>query len=112
MHLSWNRAAIINGLVSSGQNVLVTGAGGGVAVIAIQLCIAKGANVYVTSGSDEKIKKAVELGARGGVNYKSSKCNLHFLPSSIDQSYCTKTNGPRSLQICLYKILTGRERLM
>lgn len=41
-------------------------------MIAMQLCIAKGANVYVTSGNDEKIRKAVELGAVGGVNYKSS----------------------------------------
>lgn len=66
------RAAIVNGEVSSGQNVLVTGAGGGVAIIAIQLCLAKGANVYVTSGSEEKIQESVKLGAKGGVNYKSS----------------------------------------
>lgn len=62
----------MNGLVSPGQNILVTGAGGGVAIVAIQLCIAQGANVYVTSGSKEKIQKAVELGAKGGVSYKSS----------------------------------------
>ncbi|KAL4244887.1 Zinc-type Alcohol Dehydrogenase-like protein [Abortiporus biennis] len=29
-----------------------------------------GANVYVTSGHDEKINKALELGAKGGVNYR------------------------------------------
>ncbi|KAG5644403.1 hypothetical protein DXG03_008570 [Asterophora parasitica] len=64
------RAAIVNGLVSAGHNVLITGIGGGVALIALQLCIAKGASVYVTSGSREKILKAVSLGAKGGVNYK------------------------------------------
>jgi len=39
----------------------------------MQICLAKGANVYVTSGSEEKIQKAVALGATGGANYKDSK---------------------------------------
>lgn len=64
---------MINGEVSSGQNILITGAGGGVATIAIQLCLAKGANVYVTSGSTEKIQESMNLGAKGGVNYKSGR---------------------------------------
>jgi NADPH:quinone reductase-like Zn-dependent oxidoreductase len=67
------RATIVNAQVSEGQNVLITGIGGGVALIALQLSIARGASVYVTSGSAEKIKKAQELGAKGGVNYKESE---------------------------------------
>jgi len=67
------RATIINAGVSKDQNILVTGIGGGVALFAMQLCLAKGANVYVTSGSEEKIRKATSLGAKGGVNYKSRK---------------------------------------
>ena len=39
----------------------------------MQICLAKGANVYVTSGNEEKIQKAVSLGAKGGANYKESK---------------------------------------
>ncbi|KIP08891.1 hypothetical protein PHLGIDRAFT_116893 [Phlebiopsis gigantea 11061_1 CR5-6] len=65
------RATMVNAEVKKGDNVLVTGAGGGVALTAIQLCVAAGASVYVTSGSEDKIQKAVALGARGGVNYKS-----------------------------------------
>ncbi|KAG6816080.1 hypothetical protein H0H93_008559, partial [Arthromyces matolae] len=53
-----------------GQNVLITGIGGGVALLALQICVAKGASVYVSSGSPEKIQKAEALGAKGGVNYK------------------------------------------
>ncbi|KAG6872132.1 hypothetical protein C0995_012669 [Termitomyces sp. Mi166 len=67
------RAAVVNGQVSSGQNVLITGIGGGVALLALQICIAKGASVYVTSGSQDKIQKAIALGAKGGVNYKDKK---------------------------------------
>ncbi len=64
---------MVKGKVSAGQNVLITGIGGGVAILALQLCVAKGANVYVTSGDEEKVRKAIKLGARGGVNYKDSK---------------------------------------
>jgi NADPH:quinone reductase-like Zn-dependent oxidoreductase len=53
-----------------GKNILVTGIGGGVALFALEFARAAGANVFVTSGSEEKIKKAVALGAKGGVNYK------------------------------------------
>jgi D-arabinose 1-dehydrogenase-like Zn-dependent alcohol dehydrogenase len=68
------RAAIVNGLVDAGHNVLITGIGGGVALTALQLCVAKGANVYVTSGNQEKLDKAKELGAKGGAIYKESTC--------------------------------------
>ncbi|PCH37808.1 NAD(P)-binding protein [Wolfiporia cocos MD-104 SS10] len=65
------RAAIVNARVQKGDNVLVTGIGGGVALLAMQFCLARGANVYVTSGSEEKIRKAVALGAKAGVSYKA-----------------------------------------
>lgn len=58
--------------MQAGQNVLITGIGGGVALVAVQLCLARGANVYVSSGHADKIQKAVELGAKGGVSYKES----------------------------------------
>jgi NADPH:quinone reductase-like Zn-dependent oxidoreductase len=64
---------MVNAQIQPGNNVLITGIGGGVAVIAAQLCIARGAHVYVTSGSEDKISRAKELGVKGGVNYKSSK---------------------------------------
>lgn len=64
------RAAIINAGVSKGRNILVTGAGGGVALFAVQFSVARGANVFVTSGNDEKIGKLLYFGVKGGVNYK------------------------------------------
>lgn len=50
--------------------MLITGIGGGVALMALTIVKAAGANVYVTSSNAAKIEKAVELGATGGVNYK------------------------------------------
>ena len=68
----WNRAVAVNAQVQRGQNVLITGIGGGVALLALQICVAMGANVYVTSGSAEKLSRALVLGAKGGANYKDS----------------------------------------
>jgi len=53
-----------------GKNILITGIGGGVALMALTFATATGANVWVTSGNEEKITKAKELGAKGGVIYK------------------------------------------
>lgn len=64
------RALMSRAAMKAGDRVLVTGIGGGVALLVLQLAVAAGAEVWVTSGSDEKIAKAVELGAKGGVNYK------------------------------------------
>jgi NADPH:quinone reductase-like Zn-dependent oxidoreductase len=37
----------------------------------IQYAIALGCKTYVTSGSDDKINRAIQLGAAGGLNYKT-----------------------------------------
>ncbi|TPX31934.1 hypothetical protein SmJEL517_g04844 [Synchytrium microbalum] len=66
------RATFSIGQVKKGDLVLVPGIGGGVAMFAAQFAMAAGAEVYVTSSSDEKIQKAIKLGACvGGVNYKN-----------------------------------------
>ncbi len=81
-HLDWNesaalplggvtawRAVFTQGGLQSGENVLITGIGGGVATFALQFAVAAGAKVWVTSSSSAKIERAVELGAQGGYDY-------------------------------------------
>lgn len=65
------RATVVKAGVKSGQTVLVTGIGGGVAMFCMQFALALGCRVFVTSGSEEKLKRAIELGASGGVNYRN-----------------------------------------
>lgn len=55
--------------VKSGERVLISGIGGGVALFAFQFAMATGAEVWVTSSSEEKIERAVQMGAAGGVSY-------------------------------------------
>ncbi|MCX6164258.1 MAG: zinc-binding dehydrogenase, partial [Ignavibacteriae bacterium] len=65
------RAVFVKGEISKRKDVLVTGIGGGVSTFALLFAINVSANVYVTSGDEKKIKRAIELGAKGGVNYKT-----------------------------------------
>lgn len=53
------------------ETVLVVGVGGGVSSAAMSLAQAFGANVYVTSRSQEKVDWAVEQGALGGFDSSS-----------------------------------------
>ena len=55
--------------LQAGEWVLVWGIGGGVATAAMSLAKALGANVVVTSSSDEKLARALELGADAAVNH-------------------------------------------
>ncbi len=54
--------------VSSGQTVVVQGTGG-VSLFALQIATALGAEVIVTSSSDEKLERAKQMGAAHGINY-------------------------------------------
>ncbi len=67
------RATFTKAKVGPGTNLLITGIGGGVALFCLQFAVAIGANVWVTSGTQEKIDRAVKLGAKGGISYKVDK---------------------------------------
>lgn len=81
-HLNWEEAAalplagltayralVVKGQVQAGDQVLVTGIGGGVAQFAVQFALALGAKVFVSSSDPEKIAQAIAQGASMGFNY-------------------------------------------
>lgn len=59
------------GQIKPGQTVLVQGTGG-VSIFAIQLAVAMGAKVIVTSSSDTNLERAQALGAQSGINYRKT----------------------------------------
>ncbi|MBE9586564.1 zinc-binding dehydrogenase [Mucilaginibacter sp. JRF] len=65
------RALFTKGQAQKGDKVLITGVGGGTGAFALQYAVAAGCQVFVTSGSAEKIDRARHLGASAGVNYKA-----------------------------------------
>ncbi|KAF9351840.1 hypothetical protein BGX34_000321 [Mortierella sp. NVP85] len=73
------RATFTKGQVTRGQNVLITGIGGGVALFMLQYAVAVGANVFVTSSDDTKIQRAIQLGAKAGVNYRQENWHEQLL---------------------------------
>jgi NADPH:quinone reductase-like Zn-dependent oxidoreductase len=83
-NLSWEEAAALplaaitamqmvkrKGRVKRGDKVLVVGAGGGVAVMAVQIAKAMGAWVCATTGGPEKVEKVRRLGADHVIDYKA-----------------------------------------
>jgi zinc-binding alcohol dehydrogenase/oxidoreductase len=63
------RALVTRARIRPGETVLVLGIGGGVATIATMMARAAGCRVIVTSSSREKLDRARDLGAEGGVLY-------------------------------------------
>lgn len=57
------RMCVTKARVSATDQVLIWGIGGGVAQMALQICKARGARVWVTSRSEEKLERARSLGA-------------------------------------------------
>jgi zinc-binding alcohol dehydrogenase/oxidoreductase len=83
-HLTWEQAAAIplagltayralftKGKLEKGNKVLIVGVGSGTGSFALQFAVAAGCQVFVTSGTSEKIEAAKKLGATAGVNYKA-----------------------------------------
>ncbi|MHA2139885.1 MAG: zinc-binding dehydrogenase [Candidatus Thorarchaeota archaeon] len=56
----------------AGEDVLIIGIGGGVAIAAFQIAKLSGARVFVTSSSDKKLEKARKLGADYLINHADS----------------------------------------
>jgi zinc-binding alcohol dehydrogenase/oxidoreductase len=54
----------------AGETVLIHGIGGAVAIFALQLARLAGATAFVTSSSEEKLRRAQELGAAALIDYK------------------------------------------
>lgn len=57
--------------VRAGEQVLIQGIGGGVALAALAMCRDVGAITWVTSGSDDKLARAAALGATHTLNYRT-----------------------------------------
>lgn len=80
------RALYTRGEIEPNSKVLITGIGGGAALFALSFAVAAGAEVYVTSSDQTKMSRAIELGAKGAVNYKNENwgAELRALAGGFD----------------------------
>jgi NADPH:quinone reductase-like Zn-dependent oxidoreductase len=64
------RMVVTRAAVQPGEQVLIWGIGGGVAQAAMQICLQRGATVWVTSSDDAKLERARTLGASETINHR------------------------------------------
>lgn len=94
-HLDWHKGAALPlaGLTAwrtlfsrcklkKGEKVLITGIGGGVALMAMQFALAAGAAVYATTGHAGKAEKALKAGARMVENYREPEWDKRLKQAS------------------------------
>ena len=112
-HLSYEQAATLpcaavtawnalTGLhpIQAGQTVLTLGTGG-VSMFALQLAHAAGARVIATSSSDEKLARALALGASDGINYRQTaewQVAVRDLTDGRGADHVIEVGGPGTLQ--------------
>jgi NADPH:quinone reductase-like Zn-dependent oxidoreductase len=65
------RLMVTKAQVRPGDTVLIWGIGGGVSLAAMLIAKARGARVWVTSSSDEKLSRALAMGADEGFNHRT-----------------------------------------
>src|ERR1700739_3229156 len=80
------RALFARGRLRAGESMLVIGAGGGIATMAIALAVAAGASIVVTSSSADTIERAVSTGATGGVLHSEQDWPEHARALSPDNA--------------------------
>ena len=66
------RALFTRGELKKGETILIPGIGGGVQTFVLLFAKTAGAHTIVTSGSEEKLARAKELGADVCLNYKAA----------------------------------------
>ena len=97
------------GSLRAGQSVLVQGTGG-VSILGLQLAKAMGARVIVTSSSDEKLRRAVKLGADVTVNYKTEPewwQTVKAATDGIGVDHVIDVGGPDTLNQSLKAVKPG-----
>lgn len=81
------RALFTRGKLKKGDKLLITGIGGGAAQLALQIGLASGAEVYISSSQDHKIEGAIRAGAKKGFKYSDPNWvqdALKDLPEGFD----------------------------
>jgi NADPH:quinone reductase-like Zn-dependent oxidoreductase len=105
---AWN-ALFNRGQLQPGDFVLLEGTGG-VSIFGLQLAAAAGGKPIITSSSDEKLKRARDLGAIGGVNYKTTPAwekPVRELTGGIGVHHVLEVGGKDSISHSLAALATG-----
>lgn len=101
------RALMTQGKAQSHHKILITGIGGGVALFAAQFALALGAEVWVTSGSNDKIAMAQSIGAQGGILYTEPDFGKYLMKSMGGFDLVVDGTGGQTLNHALEAVKPG-----
>ncbi|MDB4917046.1 MAG: Alcohol dehydrogenase zinc-binding domain protein [Gemmatimonadetes bacterium] len=98
------RMLVTRAQVRAGERVLIWGIGGGVAIACLQIAKMLGAHVTVTSGSDDKLARAIALGADDTINHttvdvgreiraRTGKKGVHVVVDSVGEATWSQSLG-------------------
>jgi len=92
-----------------GETVLIMGAGSGVGSMAVQMAKLAGARVITTVGADDKIPKAVVLGADAVINHSTEKVaeRVKLLTEGKGVDVVIEHIGPEVWESCLASLAKG-----
>ncbi len=92
-----------------GETVLIMGAGSGVGSMAVQLAKLAGARVITTVGADDKIPKAVVLGADAVINHSREKVTdrVKLLTEGKGVDVVIEHIGPEVWETCIHSLAKG-----
>lgn len=92
-----------------GETVLIMGAGSGVGSMAVQMAKLAGARVITTVGADDKIPKAVVLGADAVINHSKEKVaeRVKLLTEGKGVDVVIEHIGPEVWETCLASLAKG-----
>jgi NADPH:quinone reductase-like Zn-dependent oxidoreductase len=111
---AWH-ALVSAGRLKAGDTILTLGTGG-VSLFALQFAKIHGARVIITSSSDQKLGRARQMGADGGINYKSNaewEEKVRDLTGSIGVDHVVELGGVGTLGKSLRSVrMHGRVSLI
>lgn len=105
---AWS-AIVTEGGVKAGDRVLVQGTGG-VSLFAMQFAKLQGAYVIVTSSKEEKLQRAIDLGADKGINYLQTPewgREVRLITGKEGVDLIVEVGGQKTLPQSLKAIRTG-----
>jgi NADPH:quinone reductase-like Zn-dependent oxidoreductase len=105
---AWN-ALVPSGHVKAGDTVLAQGTGG-VSLFAHQFARLNGARILITSSSDDKLARALQLGASDGINYKKTpewEERVRELTNGVGVDHVVEVGGAGTLGKALRAVRTG-----
>jgi NADPH:quinone reductase-like Zn-dependent oxidoreductase len=105
---AWSALAT-RGELAPGDSVLLQGTGG-VSIFGLQIAVAAGARVLITSSSDAKLQRARELGAHETINYKTAPewdKEVWRLTGKRGVDHVLEVGGPGTLARSLNSVAAG-----